>query len=99
MECKMNQTKSIDYQDYLVSSLHNPEEARGYLNAALQGGEMPVFLLALRSVIAAQGGMTKLAQKIHCSRSSLYKTLSQKGNPEFKNIIKILQALDMNLVI
>lgn len=95
----MKATKSIDYQDYLISILKNKAEARGYLNAALNGGEIDVFLLALRNVIAAQGGISNLAQKIHCSRSSLYKTLSKKGNPEFKNIAKILKALNMNLSI
>jgi probable addiction module antidote protein len=95
----MRTNKSIDYQDYLITSLHHPEEAKGYLNAALKGGKIDVFLLALRNVITAQGGITKLAAKVHCSRSSLYKTLSHKGNPELKNIVKILEALDMHLTI
>lgn len=46
--------KSINYQDYLIESLKNPEEAAGYLNAALEGGDIEVFLLALRNVILAQ---------------------------------------------
>lgn len=90
---------TIDYEEYLISTLHDKKEAAGYLNAALEDGDMDVFLLSLRHVIAAQGGVTKLAQKIHCSRSSLYKTLSERGNPELKSITKILKALDMHLTI
>jgi len=47
--------KSINYQDYLIESLKDPEEAAGYLNAALEGGEIDVFLLALQNVVKAQG--------------------------------------------
>ena len=31
-------TTSISYQSYLIDSLKDPEEAAGYLNAALEGG-------------------------------------------------------------
>jgi len=46
--------KSVSYQDYLIGSLKDPEEAAGYLNAALEGGDINVFLLALQNVIQAQ---------------------------------------------
>ncbi len=48
--------KSIKYQDYLIKSLQDPEEAAGYLNAALEGGDIEVFLLALNNVVKAHGG-------------------------------------------
>jgi probable addiction module antidote protein len=90
--------KSKDYQEYLIESLRNPEEAAGYLNAALEGGDMPVFLLALQNVIKAQkGGMTALSQKTRKSRTSLYKSLSLTGNPFLKNTNEILDALGMHL--
>ena len=54
-------TKSISYQDYLLESLQDPEEAAGYLNAALEGADINVFLVALHNVVKAQGGVTKLA--------------------------------------
>ncbi|HHW4979450.1 TPA: DNA-binding protein [Legionella anisa] len=55
-------TKSIDYKDYLVESLKNPQEAAGYLNAALEDGDIDGFLEALRNVVEAQGGMTSLSK-------------------------------------
>lgn len=91
--------KKIDYQEYLIESLRKPEEAAGYLNAALSEGDIKVFLLALSNVVKAQGGVNKLANKAHKSRTSLYKTLSPKGNPYFKNTSEILSAMGMHIVI
>ena len=90
-------SKSINYQDYLLESLKKPEEAAGYLNAALEGGDTEVFLLALQNVVKAQGGVTKLAEKSHKSRTSLYKALSKKGNPYLKSTKEILAAIGMHL--
>jgi len=91
--------KSIAYQDYLIESLRNSEEAAGYLNAALKGGDIDVFLLALRNVIEAQGGVTQLAKKTRKGRTSLYKTLSKNGNPYLKSTNEILTAMGMHLAI
>ena len=91
--------KSINYQDYLIDSLKNSKEAAGYLNAALASGDTKVFLLALSNVIKARGGVGELANKVHKSRTSLYKTLSPKGNPYFKNTNEILSVIGMHIVI
>lgn len=90
---------SINYQDYLIESLKDSEEAAGYLNVALEGGDIKVFLLALHNVVQAQGGISKLAKKIHRSRTSLYKALSKTGNPYLKNTNEILAAIGMHFVI
>lgn len=91
--------KAIDYQDYLLDSLKNPEEAAGYLNAALEGGDLDVFLLALKNVVKAKGGMSVLAEKTHKSRTSLYKSLSMTGNPHLKSTNEILHAMGMHLAV
>lgn len=89
--------KSINYQAYLIASLKDPEEAAGYLNAALEGGNTSVFLLALQNVVQAQGGVAKIAKKTHKSRTSLYKTLSEKGNPYLETTNDILAVMGMHL--
>ena len=91
--------KSTSYQDYLLESLSEPEEAAGYLNAALEGGDVNVFLLALQNVVKAQGGVSKLAEETHKSRTSLYKALSEKGNPYLKSTNEILSAIGMHLAV
>jgi probable addiction module antidote protein len=94
---KVKAAKSVSYQDYLIESLKNPEEAAGYLNAALEGGDINVFLLALQNVVQAQGGISALAAKTNKSRTSLYKSLSENGNPYLKNANELLCAMGMHL--
>jgi len=91
--------RSTSYQEYLIDSLKDHEEAAGYLNAALADGDIHGFLLALQNVIQARGGISKLAEKTHKSRTSLYKSLSLKGNPYLKNTNEILDAIGMTFQI
>lgn len=93
----MKRKKSADYQAYLIESLKDPEEATGYLNAALEGGDIDVFLLALHHVVQAMGGVSRIAEKSHKSRTSLYKALSKEGNPYLKSISEVLKAIGMHL--
>ncbi len=88
---------SISYEKYLIESLKDPEEAIGYLDACLEGGSMDVFLLALRDVVKANGGVAALAKKAEKGRTSLYKTLSETGNPCLKSVMEILAAVNMRL--
>lgn len=94
---EVNMVKKTSYQDYLIKSLKDPEEAAGYLNAALDGGDIKVFLLALHNVIQAQGGIANVAHKTDKSRTSLYKALSLKGNPYLESIQIILDAIGLHL--
>lgn len=80
--------KTKNYQEYLIHSLKNPKEAAGYLNAALEDGDIDAFLLALYNVAKAQGGVEDLAKKAHKS-----------GNPYFKNMNEILSAMGMHLAV
>lgn len=91
--------RSTSYHEYLVKSLKNPEEAAGYLNAALADGDHRVFLAALRNVAEAHGGMTKLARKSRLNRESLYKVLSKRGNPGIQTLETLLSSLGFRLMV
>lgn len=91
--------KSIDYHDYLIKSLKDPSEAAGYLNATLDDGDIDGFLEALRNVVEAYGGMTKLANKASKGRNSLYKTVVGTGNPYLRNTNEILHAMGFHLTV
>lgn len=92
-------TEQTAYQRDLIESLKDPVEAAAYLNAAIEDGDRAVFLLALRNVAKACGGMSALARKAQLSRESLYRTLSDKGNPEIKSLTAILHAMGLKLAI
>ncbi len=95
----LQEIKSISYQEYLIDTLKDSKEAAGYLNAALSGGDIKVFLLALQNVVQAHGGVAVLAEKTHRSRTSLYKSLSENGNPYLKSANELLTAMNMHLAV
>jgi len=83
---------AASHHDCLIKELRaDPEEAACYLDAALEAGDKKAFLMALRNVIEARGGMTRVAKASKINRVSLYKMLSGSGNPGFLNILLILQ--------
>lgn len=87
------------YQYDLEESLKDPQEAAAYLNAAIEDGDRAVFLLALRNVVKAQGGMTAVAAKANLNRENLYRMLSGKGNPQIGSLNALLSVLGFKLTI
>jgi probable addiction module antidote protein len=91
--------KSIPWEPYLINSLKNPKEAEGYLNAALEDDDPRIFLLALRDVAEAHGGMSKIARTCKLNRESLYRMLSKKGNPSLESLSKLLSGMGFRLAV
>ena len=87
------------YEEVLDEDLQDPTEALGYLNACLEGGDPDVFLLALRDVARARGGVAKLAENASLNREHLYRMLSENGNPELRSLEALLDALGFRLSI
>ena len=87
---------SASYEDYLIESLKDPEEAKAYLNAALEDEDYHVFLLALRDVATAFG-ITDIASNAELNRENIYKMLSAKGNPRISSLIPLLRAIGVRL--
>ena len=90
---------SRKYQDSLIIALRDPQEAAAYLDAALEAGDRAAFLLAIRNVIDALGGMTQIARHTGLNRENLYRVLSEKGNPELNSLEKLLKALGLRLAV
>jgi len=91
--------KSVPYEDDLFEWLQDPKNAAGYLTAVIEDGDREAFLLALRDVAKARGGMSAVAEKAHMGRESLYKMLSKRGNPEFKSIASVLHGMGLRLTV
>ena len=88
--------KSVDYQPFLLEDLKNLDYAAGYLTAALEESES-VFLLAVKNLAQAQGGMSALATATSLNRENLYSMLSKKGNPRLASIKKVLNELGLEV--
>ena len=69
------------------------------MNAALEEDDPELFLLALRNVAEAQGGIAQLADKAKLNRESLYRMLSDRGNPELRSLDALLHALGFRLAV
>ena len=91
----------LDYHDELIKSLRDPKQAIAYLKVALeeyeQNGDSEFFLLALRNIAEAQGGISVLAKKTKLNRQNLYRALSGKGNPTFLTLEAIMHGLGFRL--
>ena len=89
---------SRPYRDGLLESLKDPNEAAAYLTAALEDGSPEVFLLALRNVAEAHG-MKSVAEGAQLNRVSMYRMLSDKGNPQLASVSAVLHQLGLRLAV
>jgi len=81
-------TRSLDIAEYL----NTPEDIRDFLQEVLDTGDESNFIHALNTAARARG-MTEIARKAGVTRASLYKSLSEDGNPGFVTISKVTKAL------
>ena len=86
-----------DYEQFLSEELRDPELAAAYLSAALEEGSSEAFLLALRSVADAHGGIAAAAEAAQLNRQTLYRTLSSDGNPTIVTLLRLLRVMGLNL--
>src|SRR5579863_7335198 len=89
--------RSALYDDLLMDILKDEERALAYQNAALDEQDPRVFLIALRNVTQAQGGIAKVAARSGLNRESMYRALSANGNPSVHTLTAVLEALGARL--
>jgi len=90
----MARTKTIPWKT--EDQLETPEDIATYLEAAFEDGDPELIGYALGAV-ARSTGMTEIARRTGLGRQSLYKALSPEGRPEFKTVLKVVQALGLKL--
>ncbi|MEW6898676.1 addiction module antidote protein [Trueperella pyogenes] len=76
--------------------LETKEDIAAYLNAALEEGDPTLLQVALGDVAKARG-VTAIAREAGVGRESLYKSLSENGNPSWQTITKVLTALGLKI--
>ncbi|QEG37912.1 helix-turn-helix domain-containing transcriptional regulator [Bythopirellula goksoeyrii] len=85
-----------DYQEELLERLSDPEYAAGYISACAAEGQEE-FLLGLRNVTEALGGVGQLASTTELNRQGLYDMLSEDGNPRLSSLFSVFGAIGMQL--
>jgi len=90
--------RSRSYRAGQLERLKDPEYAAEYINAAMEAGDDAALLLALRNVVEART-VNSVASDAGLSRESIYRMLSETGNPCYSSLLGILGALGLQFKI
>ncbi len=82
----------------IAERLETNGDIREFLEESVTSGDTSDFIHAL-NIAARAKGMTEVANKVGVTRASLYKSLSEDGNPRFETISKIVNALGCHLAV
>lgn len=74
------------------------EDIPGYLAEVTRDGDTRALPLALRTA-ADVLGMAELARRTGLNRETLYRTLSERGNPRLDTLTAILEAFGLRLAV
>jgi probable addiction module antidote protein len=89
-------TKTIPYD--VAEQLRTPEDMAAYLDAWLtEAPDDASGIARALGDIARARGMSQVARDAGLSRESLYKALSERGNPSLATVLKVARALGVRL--
>jgi len=90
---------SVSHDEATIRRLcRDPEFAAEYLKAALEDENEPrVLLIALRHLAQAQG-IAKVAKAAGIGES-LYRALSEHGNPRLSTLVAVTKAIGLRLTV
>ena len=91
-----------DWREYIIQRLANDwEKALSYFQLTLEeyqeDGDTPVFLLGLRTFVASQGGVAKLAKQVELEPAALAALLSGEEALPLETFARILKGLGCRL--
>ena len=92
----MNAPRDDSYADSLERRLKDPDYAVEYLKAVMEDDDPAVLLIALRHVARAHG-MAEVTRRADMGEKSLFKSLSETGNPTLATVRKVLHAVGLRL--
>ena len=98
-QSKMRRKKqrNLNYKADLLADLRESAEfAAEYLSAAYSDSR-GAFLVALRDVVEARKGIAKVAAQAKVNRESLYRSLSDAGNPTLSTLNSIWNVLGLEI--
>jgi probable addiction module antidote protein len=71
--------------------------AAEYLSTAVREGSLEGFLVALKSVAEAHGGIGTVAKVTNLNRQSMYRMFSERVNPTVSSLLTVLNALGIEI--
>lgn len=92
----MNAPRDSSFDDYMAESMKDPAEAAAYIEAVMELDDPAALLVALRHVAKAHG-MAEVARRADMGDKTLFRALSENGNPTLTTIHKVLHAVGLRL--
>ena len=92
----MNAPRDSSFDDYMTESMKDPAEAAAYIEAVMELDDPAALLVALRHVAKAHG-MAEVARRANVGEKTLFKSLSENGNPTIATVHKVLHAVGLRL--
>jgi len=87
----------VEFSQYDTADyLRNEDDIAAYLDAVMEDGDPALIAAALGDVARARN-LSKLARDVGMSRQGLDKALSGNGNPSLATVVKVAQALGLQL--
>lgn len=81
----------------LSELLDNDEVIAGVISDALESGDSNILLRTLGHVAKARG-MSQISQDSGLGRESLYKALDENAHPRFDTVMRVLNALNIQMI-
>ncbi|MBI2520197.1 MAG: putative addiction module antidote protein [Bdellovibrio sp.] len=91
-------SKGTSFNDYLMEKLKDPELACHFISEAIEQNDSDYLKVALGDIVKAYG-VGYIAEQTGINRQTIYKMLSENGNPTHKNLVAILDALGLELTV
>jgi probable addiction module antidote protein len=86
----------VSYEEGLLPMLKDPVEAAAYIEAVIELDDPAALLVALRQVAKAHG-MAEVARRADMGDKTLFRALSEDGNPTLSTITKVLHAVGLRI--
>lgn len=88
------ETLPFDAAKYIAT----PQSQAELIADALESGEA-AYVAAALGVVARARGMAEVAREAGVTRASLYKALSENGDPQLTTLLGVMKALGLKLTV
>ena len=92
----MSTLRDAAWDEHMAEAMRDPVEAAAYLDAVLEMEDSAALLVALRHVAKAHG-MAEVSRRAELGEKTLFRALSDQGNPTIGTLTKVLHAVGLRL--